>query len=344
MTNRLLALGACAAALLGFGVQDAAAQDDRAGTQAMEELLVPATPRTISLGSAITGGLSNMSGVEAAQSNPAAILVGTNTGAMFSRTDYVADIGINYGGVSQRFGANSIALTLLAWDYGDIERTTEANPNADPDLTYSATAFAFGATYARQFTDRIGAGFTLKALGRKIDEVNSSGVAFDAGITYAVEESGLRFGVSLKNLGPDMSFAGTGLNRGVDVDGPTGEQPVAGEIRDLSAQLPSTLNFGASYTRQFSGDLSLSALANFQSYSYDLDRYSGGIEVGYANLLYARGGIDLSSEPDQDMWQGWSIGAGLNIDLQSTALRVDYAFRPSDVFSNVNVFSVSLGL
>lgn len=344
--KNLLALGACAAALLGLGTQSAAAQDDRAGTQAMEELLVPVTPRTVALGSALTGGLSNMNGVEAVQSNPASLLAASGTGAMFSRSEYVADIGVNFLGVSQSFGSNAVAFTLVAWDYGDIPLTTETSPDFDPEtgLTYTAQAYAVGATFSRQFTDRIGAGFTLKGLGRRIDDVNSTGVAFDTGITYVVPDAGLRFGVSLKNLGSEMSFSGTGLQRDVDNPGPTGEQPVAGEIDDLGAQLPSSLNFGASYTRQFEGDISLSALANFQAASYDLDQYSGGVEVGYANLVYARGGVNLSSQPDQDFWQGWNLGAGLNLDVQNTRLRVDYAFRPTNAFGSVNVFSVGINL
>lgn len=344
--KNLLAFGACAVALLGLGTQDAAAQDERGGTQAMEELLVPVTPRTVALGSALTGGLGDLSGVEAVQSNPAALLASQGTSAMFSRSDYVADIGVNYLGISQSFGSNSIALTLLAWDYGDIERTTEDSPDpiGDNPLTYTSSAYAFGATYSRQFTDRIGAGLTLKALGRRIDDVNSSGVAFDAGITYIVPDAGLRFGVSLKNLGTEMDFSGASLEADISNPGPTGEQPVAGEIDDLAAQLPSSLNFGAAYTRQFEGDLSLSALANFTAGSYDLDRYSAGLELGYANLVYARGGVDLTSQPDQDMWQGWNVGAGLNLDLASTRLRVDYAFRPTNVFGSVNVFSLGVNL
>lgn len=344
--KNLLALSACAVALLGLGTQEAAAQDDRAGTQAMEELLVPITPRTVALGSAITGGLGDLSAVEAVQSNPAAILSGSGTSAMFSRSEYVADIGINYVGVAQSFGANSIAVTLMAWDYGDIVRTTTDSPDptgANPP-TYAPSAYALGATYSRQFTDRIGAGFTLKALGRAIGEVNSNGLAVDAGITYVVQEAGLRFGVSLKNVGSQMEFNGTGLNQQVPSQGPTGQQPVAGEIRDLEAQLPSVLNFGASYTRQFEGALALTALANFQSASYDLDRYSSGLEVSYANLIYGRAGFSLTADAEQDHWAAWNLGAGLNLALGGMGLRVDYAYRPSDVFGGANVFSVGIGL
>ena len=90
MKTKLLALCASAAALLGPGATSAAAQDDRVGTAAMEELLVPVTPRTVALGSAMTAGLANVSGVEAVQSNPAALLSSTGTNALFSRSEYVA--------------------------------------------------------------------------------------------------------------------------------------------------------------------------------------------------------------------------------------------------------------
>ena len=346
MKTKLLALCASAVALLGPGATDAAAQDDRVGTAAMEELLVPVTPRTVALGSALTAGLANVSGVEAVQSNPAAVLSSTGTNALFSRSDYLDDIGINFFGLSQSFGANSVALTITNWDYGNLFRTTESNPDINPDdpLTYEASTFVAGATFSRRFTDRIGAGFTLKALGRTIDASNSNSVALDAGITYVVAESGLRFGVSLQNLGGEMTFSGGGLQENINQNGPQGDNNIGGEVDDLPGQLPSVLNFGAAYTRQFAGDLSVTGLANFKSVSYDLERYSGGLELGYANLVYLRGGIDMTSEADQDLWQGWNVGAGLDLSLQNTSLKVDYAYRPTEVFGGVNVFSVGIGL
>ncbi len=346
MKTKLLALCATAVALLGPGATGAAAQDDRVGTAAMEELLVPVTPRTVALGSALTAGLANISGVEAVQSNPAALLSSTGTNALFSRSEYLDDIGINYLGISQSFGANSVALTVTNWDYGTLNRTTVENPdvNLDDPLTYDASTFVVGGTFSRRFTDRIGAGFTLKALGRTIDAATSGSLAFDAGITYVVAESGLRFGVALQNLGGEMTFSGGGLQQSIGQNGPNGNNTIGGEIDDLPSQLPSVLNFGAAYTRQFAGDLSVTGLANFRSVSYDLERYSGGLEIGYANLAYLRGGVDLTSDTAQDLWQGWNVGAGLNLDFQNTNLKVDYAYRPTQFFGGVNVFSVGIGL
>src|SRR5690606_11083103 len=105
-------------------------------------------------------------------------------------------------------------------------------------LTYDASTTVAGLSYARQFTDRIAAGVTAKALSRSISTASSSGLAFDAGMTYVVGESGLRFGVSLKNFGPQMGFGGVGLNETTDGEGPTGPYDVPGEIRDLESELP----------------------------------------------------------------------------------------------------------
>jgi hypothetical protein len=346
MNKHILAVLAVAGALMGPGAETARAQyegDDRAGTAAMEELLVPVTPRTVALGNALTSGLAGVNALEAVQSNPAALVVGTGTSAIFSRTEYVADIGVNFFGVGQRFGANSVGLTLTAWDYGDIFRQSEASPEIDSSATWSASTYTVGASIARQFTDRIAAGFTLKGLGRTIDDVNSTGIAFDAGMTYVVGESGLRFGVSLRNFGTSMSFAGDGLQRPIGQNGPGGNGQIGGEIDDLESELPSSLNFGVAYTRALAGDLSLTALANFRSNAYDLDNYAAGVEFGYQNLFYLRGGVDVATA-DVSAWDMWNVGAGLNVDLSGTRAQLDYAFRPSDVFGGVHVFSVGLGL
>ena len=341
---------ALAAGLLWGAAPEAHAQAtqqnvDRSGTAAMEELLVPVTPRSVSLGASLTAGLTGMNAVEAFQANPAAALVGTNTSAMFSRSEYIADIGINFAGVSQKFGANSISVALTAWDYGDIPLTTVDAPEVNPDLTYDASSIVIAVGYARQFTDRIGAGFAVKGLGRSIANVNSSGVAADAGITYIVPESGLRFGVSLNNIGGSMDFSGDGLQQDIDASGPDGEGTNPGQISNIASQLPVVLTAGGAYTRQMSGDLSLTGLATFRSNSFDNDQYSAGLEVGYQNLAFLRGGVNLTDDAnDTSAWEIWNVGAGVNLPLGSTMVKVDYAYRPSSVFTGVNMFSIGVDL
>ncbi len=318
--------------------------NERFGTSALSELTVPVTPRTIALGSTLTGGMNGASGVEALISNPAAILVNPSTTAMFSRMNYVADVGVNYFGVAQRFGSSNIGLTVMSWDYGDIPETTVENPEIDPDNTWSAATIAVGFTYGRQLTDRIAAGITFKGLSQRIDNMDARTMALDAGMTYIVGESGLRFGVSLRNFGPQLSFDGVGLQDPIITASPAGTYEVPGELRDVRSELPSMLNFGAVYENQFSSDMTATVLANFRSNSYDVNQYAGGVELGFQGLLFVRAGLDISSEPELVHWSEWNLGAGLSLPVGPSRLMIDYAYRPSKVFNSVNVFSASFTL
>lgn len=347
MRRNLLQYCVVLAATLGLMAGDANAQtteNERIGTAAMEELTVPVTPQTVALGTALTGGLASMSGVEALASNPASAMLNPSTNAMFSRMNYVADVGVNYFGLAQRFGNNNLAITITSWDYGDIPLTTVDDPEITETNTWSAASIVLGLTYARQLTDRIGAGVTVKGLSRSIDDMDSRGMALDAGMTYIVGESGLRFGVSLKNFGPQMGFDGIGLQETIGGTGPGGDFDVPGEVRDTDSELPSMLNFGAAYTRELASQMSATFLANFRSNSYDVDQYAAGLELGFQNLLYVRGGADFAGEEDMRHWSTWNFGAGLNVPLGDSRVTIDYAYRPSDVFDGVNIISAAFTL
>lgn len=340
--NRIIALALLATLLPVSAMAQDVAGDEAAGTAAAQYLLLPMTARTAALGTGLTGGIHNLSGVEALQANPAALMVNDGTNALFSRTEYVADIGINYFGFAQSLGNNNIGVTVTAWDFGDIPLTTETSP--DPSgLTWTASTIVVSGTYARQFTDRISAGVSVKAITENIDDVSGNAVAFDAGMTYVVGESGLRFGVALKNFGPKMNYSGNGLNQILIID----ENDQTGFPTTLDAdsfELPSLLTFGATYSRQFSGDVTLSAMGNFRSNSYEQDEFSGGLELGYADMVYVRGGVQMLPDMDLTFYKGWNVGGGLNLDVGGTTIAADYAYRATDFFGSVNMFTVGLTL
>jgi hypothetical protein len=342
MKAKFLILSLLAVAVVG--VQVTQAQNERRGTAGASELLVPVTARTTGYSTPLTSGLDGLNALEAVISNPAGMTSSHGTSAFFSRSEYVADIGINYFGVGQAFGNNVLAVTVNAWDFGEIQKTTEASPELG-DLTYSATNVVFGLSYARRFTDRISAGLTVKGVSESIDDVGASGVAFDAGMTYVAGESGFRFGVALKHFGPQMKFSGNGLVRfaGLPSQEPGAKQNAV-TIDAESFELPSQLNVGAAYALQ-AGDAAVVTLnGNFASNSFSEDVYSGGVELGLLNLLYVRGGVSLQSESDFTFYQGYNFGAGLFLDLSGSHLTVDYAYMPTDYFDSVNMFSIGLEL
>lgn len=343
MTLKLPALCALVALLVGLAAPEVRAQDARSGTEGSSHLRVPVTARSAALGVGLTSGVTGMSGVEALIDNPAALTLNEGTGALFSRVDYFADadIGINYFGIAQRLGSNQIALSFTAWDMGDIPRQTVNTPEISNE-TWSAPIIVVGLSYARQFTDRISAGITSKLINEQIDDMTSTNVAFDAGMTYQVGDSGLRFGVSLKNFGPEASFGGGGLVTTSPISPGAGNIPTI--IDASAAELPSMLNFGVAYTRQVAGDVSLTGIANFRSNAYDADEYTLGVEAGYQNLVFLRGGFQLNDDMDWNASQGWSIGGGVNVEFSGTRLLVDYAYKGADFLGGTNFFTVSLGL
>jgi len=290
--------------------------------------------------------MSGMHGLEALYSNPAGLALTGGTSVMFSRVEYVADIGVNYLALAQPVGsASTLALTMTSWDFGDIPVQTEANPEKS-DVTFAVSYVTAGASYARQLTDRISAGATLKLVSEKIDDMSASTLAFDAGMTYVVGESGLRLGVALKNVGNELQFAGNGLVRRVAVPG---QEPTAKanslEIQSEGVQLPTLLNFGLSYARNLGAASTVTLLSNFRSNSFDQDQYAFALEYGFQELLYLRAGYQATDDMNKTFFQGASYGAGVNLDFGGTSrLTVDYSIVPTDYFDNVQYITATVTL
>lgn len=352
MKAKVLIYSLLAFVVVGLVFETSTAQNKRRGTSGASELLVPLTARASSMSAPVTSGLSDLNPLEAVIANPAGLTSASGTAAMFSRTEYVADIGINYFGIAQAFGNNVLSINVSSWDFGTLYKTTESalttQGGSGPeisDITYEAGNVVFGVSYARQFTDRIAAGVTVKGVSEKIDDLSASGVAFDAGMTYVAGESGLRFGVALKHFGPQMQYKGIGLTRFAALPSQEpGAKQNAVNIESEAFELPSQLNVGVAYTRQIGSSADVTFMGNFASNSFTQDQYAGGLELGVMNLVYLRGGLMLVDNSDYTFYKEYNLGAGLNLDLSGSRLTVDYAFLPTDFFDDVNMFTVGFEL
>lgn len=317
---------------------------NRSGTAGAAELLVPLTARYTALGNTTTSGLPDMNGLEALYANPAGLTSNTGTSAIFSRVDYVADIGVNYFGIGQQLGDNNLAFTVSSWDFGDIALQTEDKPEVS-DVTYRINFLTAGFSYARTLTDRIAAGATLKLVNESISDVTANGVVVDAGMTYVVGETGLRLGVALKNIGSRLQYEGTGLARRVQLrEQPPNATNNAVNIEAEGVEYPTLLNFGMAYTYNVAAGAVVTVLGNFRSNSFDQDQYSGGLEIGLREIVYVRGGIEMVQENDLNFFQGYSFGGGLNLMFSGRRVSVDYAMMPTDYFSDVQFITLAVTL
>ncbi|MBI4535813.1 MAG: PorV/PorQ family protein [Ignavibacteriae bacterium] len=344
MNRTLIAIVTLAMLLLAGASELYAGRGDKAGTSAASELLIPVGGREVALGGS---SLASTRGVEAIYWNPAGLARSYSaTEALFSHMSYIADIGVDYFAVGSTFeGFGSIGLSLKSLSFGEIEITTEDVPDGTGAF-YSPTYVTVGLTYSRLLTDRISVGLTANLISERIDRVSATGVAFDAGVQYS-EFAGLRglsIGVAVKNIGPGMKFGGPGLLRPASVGGALRPESLY-EVVAASDELPSTIELGVAYAYQLEEMHQLTASSLFQNNNLSDDEYKFGLEYGFNNTFFVRGGYNLSeqSEPNADYIFGVSAGAGVHYAFSGLDVSIDYAFRDVSFFDANHLFSIKVG-
>ena len=85
---------------------------------------------------------------------------------------------------------------------------------------------------------------TVRVVGESISNVRSSGVCFDAGIRYKSGDK-LNFGISLRNVGAPMRYAGDGLTVTATPQGTATSLTML--QRSERYELPSLVNIGFGY-------------------------------------------------------------------------------------------------
>lgn len=332
------------------------AQSKKTGTAAATELLIPIGARDLAMGSATT---ANTYGVEAIHFNPAGLgRMKYSAEGMFSKMNYIADIGVNYGAVGGTFGGfGNVGLSVKSLNFGDIPLTTEDDPENISGKFFSPAYVTIGLTYARALTDAISVGGTVKVVSEKIERVSASGLALDFGVMYngLVGIQGLHLGVAVKNVGPQMKFDGTGLYRlAISGDGRRPEQRYKTDA--ASFELPSTVEIGLAYDRKMGDNMMWSFNGSFTNNNLYRDEYRMGGEVSYSMeslTLFGRGGYSIVAEAQDrtDVFGstvkenifGATVGGGITYVTSAVTITFDYAYRKVDLFDNNNVISVKLG-
>ncbi|MFQ5864274.1 MAG: PorV/PorQ family protein [bacterium] len=324
------------------------AQEERVGTNAASELLIPVGARYIAMGGA---SLAMVKGVEAIYWNPAGLALADYTaGAMFSHMTYIADMTLNYVAVAAKFGGlGSIGVSIKALDIGDIAVTTEEFPDGTGAM-FNPQFIVAGLTYSRALSDRISVGTTLNVISEDIHRVSARSFAFDIGVQYSNlgNINGLNIAVVVKNIGPSMKYSGTGLLRRADVlDTDRTPGPLAVEAqRD---ELPSVLEIGASYSYSMGETSKINFMGLFQDNNFTDDVGRFGAEYNYNDLFFARLGYSLAPDVADDPTgksgyiYGLTLGAGIHYDFPKVGVTIDYAYRDVDFFDASNVVQIKLG-
>lgn len=349
MKHRIL-FGASLLCVVLLVAGTAAAQNQRTGTSAAPELLIPVGGRDLAMGGS---SIATSQGVEAIHWNPAGLgRIAHSAEGMFSSMSYIGDITVAYGAAATQFGDfGVVGLSIRSLDFGNIPVTTVEDEDGSTGGTFSPTYVTLGLSYSRHVSEAVSVGGTAKLVTESIARVSASGMAFDLGLQYDgfLGVKGLQLGIAVKNIGPSMQFDGNGLLRNaISSDGSRPEQTYKSVA--ASFELPSTIEIGFAYSGSLDDNNNnvYSLATTYTNNNLYLDQYRVGGEYGYIfepAKLFGRVGYEFVPQLNdvKDNVFGLTLGAGVSYKTGGVELTFDYAFRKTAFFDNNNVFSFKIG-
>jgi len=82
--------------------------------------------------------------------------------------------------------------------------------------------------------------------------------------------------------------------------------------------------------------------AQFNNMNFGSDQYKIGAEYSFKGTFFLRGGYTGTNVSSDEYLFGATFGAGVNVNLGSIGMSVDYAYLAARVFDGVNMVSVRL--
>ena len=321
--------------VLGFSNTAFAGNKDRSGQAGATELLINPWASTAGWGNA---GMSSVHGVEAMWSNVAGITATNSLDLNSSYINWLNGSGVNsYSfGFLARISESVVAgLYVMSFNPGEIERTTTQNPDMTLG-TFKPSLMNINIAVAKSFSNSIHAGFVLKIISESIADMTGTGVALDAGIQYVTGiTDNIHFGITLKNIGPTVTFSGDGLVFKSQPDSFLGSDLTVIHRAD-QFELPTQLSIAAAYDFNFTNGCRLTAAGNFTSNSFSKDQVALGLEASYKEYLIIRGGYllengiwgDIETEQCTNVNNGLSLGASVQAPLSDKMrVSVDYSYQ-----------------
>lgn len=335
-----------------------AGNEDRIGANGADQLLLNPWARSSGYANA---NYASITGLDAMYGNVSGLAFVNQTQLSFHHTRYLGGSGIalNSGGLAQRVGqAGVLGVSIFSMSVGDIERTTVNQPEGGLG-TYRPSFGHIAVSYAREFSNSIYGGATLKVVTEGIPDSRAQGVALDAGIRYVTGKyNNFKFGISLKNIGPKMSVRGDGLS----ITNVLEEKQFTLEQRSEGYELPAVLNLSATYDflfgsieeveeGEFVAEHRISPAFNFMSNSFGQDQISVGVEWSFKEFMMIRAGYTYEEgitdrEIARTVLTGPAAGFTLALPMGESrrTIDLDYSYRHTNPFSGIHTIGLMLDL
>ncbi|NTW32095.1 MAG: PorV/PorQ family protein [Bacteroidetes bacterium] len=327
-----------------------AGNEDRSGQAGASELLINPWSRSSGWGNANS---ASVRGLESLYTNVAGTAFTNKTELIFARTSWLKGSGVNISafGLSQKVSETGVlCLSIMSMSFGDIPITTVDLPEGGIG-TFSPNLMNIGVSYAKAFSNSIYGGIALKIISESISDATAQGVAIDAGIQYVTgEKENIKFGISMKNVGPRMKFTGDGLSFRGFIPGNANQFTV--EQRSAEFELPSLINIGAAYDFTINSNNRLTAAGNFTSNSFTKDQYILGLEYAFKKILMLRAGYAYEKDILKKATRTSALtgpSAGFTVDIpmnkeKGSTFGLDYSFRASNPWQGTHCIGVRINL
>lgn len=329
-----------------------AGNEDRVGSAGASQLLV--NPWARSTGSA-DAGIANVNGIEGTFTNIAGLAFTDKTQLKFNYTNWLGNSGIRFSsaGFAQRLSESSvIAVSIQAMSFGDIDITTVELPEGGIGV-FTPRVNVFNVGYAKSFTKSISGGINFKVISESIANLKANGMAIDAGIRYVTgEQDQIKFGITLKNVGPTMRYKGDGLSTQINYVSTGGKATL--EQRSQAFEMPSLLAIGGSYDFIFNEKSKLTTMIGFTANSFANDQYRLGLDYAMttgkaafnvrAGYVYEKNIFSMENRTNAltGPTAGFSVDA--IVGKNKSALGVEYAMRIAGPFGVIHTLGVAISL
>ncbi len=259
--------------------------------------------------------------------NPAGIAqLQGNSHVFLSHSTWPAEIGHEFAGYVFTYGSIpgvlGVSVNVLQMD--PMIRTTEYHPDginlagSEELEQFDAGDLAIGFSYAQFLTDKFSFGGTVKWIHQGLEEEFAEGLNFDFGTLYHTGFRTVTVGMTIQNIGPEMSFI------------------------EQRFSPPTAFKLGLSMDAFRANRQNLLVSTEFNHLSDNQERANLGLEYEYTPLdrvsLALRGGLT----PKRDTQQ-YAFGFGVRFPTSSNAsAKVNYSYSQLDLLGGAHQISVNL--
>jgi len=302
----------------GFAQWDYGFDFSKAGTAGLQFLKIGVGARESAMGEAALGITQ---GANSIFWNPAGIAlapksVKQHSEVVFSHTGWLLGIDHEAAALTTRLrNIGVVGVSVIYMGLPEFEETTVQMQQGTGRMV-NVYDLAVGFAIARNFTDKLSMGAQLRYVKEQLDQDSFSNMLIDVGAIYDTGYRNLCLSVCAQHFGPDIKM-----------------------LRD-KFRMPLVFKVGIADDLIHSNNQRLTLAIDLVHPTDNTERMNFGLEYGFFNWLFLRGGYRLNSDLGK-----LSFGAGFRQSLIGVQGLIDYSYTDfGEIIGGVNRISVSFGL